>query len=68
VIQSGLSAWLGDKLTLVEYFPIHVVLIVVTFLNALLTEVASNAACVNVVIPILLALVSIISILEYPGI
>jgi sodium-dependent dicarboxylate transporter 2/3/5 len=57
-VHSGLSSWLGEQLNAVETLPLQLILVVVMFLTAILTEVASNAACVNVVIPILIALVS----------
>ena len=55
---SGLSPWIGDKLNGLEQLDKRVILLIVMLMTAAITEVASNTACANVLIPILLNLVS----------
>jgi len=57
--KSCLSQWIGHRLESLENLPNEVILLVVMVLTALVTEVASNVATVNVILPILIALVSI---------
>lgn len=58
VVSSGLSKWLGDQLIALQSLPMVLILVIVSFLTMILTEVASNSACVTVITPILLSLVS----------
>jgi len=57
-VHSGLSHWLGNHLNTLAQFSPGIILIFVMLLTAVITEIASNAACANVVLPILIALVS----------
>jgi sodium-dependent dicarboxylate transporter 2/3/5 len=57
--KSGLSEWIGHQLESLENLPNELILIIVMVLTALVTEVASNVACANVLLPILIALVSL---------
>lgn len=59
--KSGLSLWIGEQLTKLDELPDPVILIIVMVLTALVTEVCSNVATANVILPILLTLVSIFS-------
>jgi sodium-dependent dicarboxylate transporter 2/3/5 len=54
--KSGLSDWIGKTLEGLEDLPNPVILIILMILTAGVTEVASNAAVANVIIPILIAL------------
>jgi len=53
---SGLSMWVGDQLNALKGLPPPAILLLVMLLTATITEVASNTACANVLIPILIAL------------
>jgi sodium-dependent dicarboxylate transporter 2/3/5 len=55
---SGLSEWVGEQLNGLKDLPNPLILFVVMIMTAAITEVASNTACANVLIPILIALVS----------
>jgi len=56
---SGLSDWLGAQLNGLEVLDERLILIIVMIMTAFVTEIASNTACANVIIPILLALVRV---------
>ncbi|CAG7732984.1 unnamed protein product [Allacma fusca] len=54
--KSHLSDWIGLQLNNLGSLPDAVILIIVMIMTAAVTEVASNAACANVIIPILISL------------
>ncbi|XP_045381340.1 solute carrier family 13 member 2 [Lemur catta] len=51
--ESGLSTWLGDKLTPLESVPPPAIAIILSFLIAAFTEFASNVATTTLFLPIL---------------
>ncbi|XP_068202926.1 Na(+)/citrate cotransporter-like [Palaemon carinicauda] len=51
--KSGLSAWLGIQFQGLQVLPKEVIVIFVSILTAMITEVASNAATASVLLPIL---------------
>lgn len=54
---SGLSVWVGERLIGLKDLPQPLILFIVMIMTASITEVASNTACANVLIPILITLV-----------
>lgn len=56
---SGLSAWIGEHLNSLKDLNQVLMLFIVMIMTASITEVASNTACANVLIPILISLVRI---------
>ncbi|ODM98912.1 Solute carrier family 13 member 2 [Orchesella cincta] len=54
--ESGLSQWIGDSLIGLKDLPRPLILFIVMIMTAGITEVASNTACANVLIPILITL------------
>lgn len=54
---SGLSGWMGDHLNSLKNLNQVLILFIVMLMTASITEVASNTACANVLIPILIQLV-----------
>ena len=56
---SGLSFWIGDQLNVLKDMDPKSILIIIMVVTALVTELASNTACANVIIPILLTLVRV---------
>ncbi|CAL8124065.1 unnamed protein product [Orchesella dallaii] len=54
--KSGLSAWIGDQLTGLDELPRPLILLIVMVLTAGITEVCSNVATANVLLPILITL------------
>lgn len=55
--ESGLSLWIGDQLIGLRNLPPIIILLIVMIMSAGITEVASNTACANVLIPVLISLV-----------
>ncbi|KAK4297414.1 hypothetical protein Pmani_030165 [Petrolisthes manimaculis] len=53
VKASGLSVWLGDQLFVFSDVPPGLVVLVVTFLVSMATEVASNTATTSILLPVL---------------
>ncbi|XP_035708970.1 solute carrier family 13 member 5 isoform X1 [Folsomia candida] len=53
---SGLSAWIGEHLNSLKDLNQVLMLFIVMIMTASITEVASNTACANVLIPILISL------------
>ncbi|MBN3281653.1 S13A1 protein, partial [Polyodon spathula] len=60
--DSGLSAWVGSKLTPLGSFPIWVTIVVSSLIVTSVTEVASNPATITIFLPILSPLAEAISI------
>ena len=58
---SGLSAWMGEQLTVLAVLPNFAILVIVCFLTSWMTEVVSNTATANIVLPILAKMVRIIT-------
>jgi sodium-dependent dicarboxylate transporter 2/3/5 len=58
--NSGLGPWIGEQLNGLEHLDKRLILIIVMLVTAAITEVASNTACANIIVPILLTLVSLV--------
>lgn len=56
--ESGLSAWLGSKLTPLQHIPHPAIAIVLCLLIATFTECTSNVATTTLFLPILASMVS----------
>jgi len=56
--KSGLSAWIGEQLTGLQDLPRPLILLIVMVITAGITEVCSNVATANVLLPIFIVLVS----------
>lgn len=59
--KSGLSDWLGDKLTPLQYVPPAATVIILCLLVAVFTECTSNVATTTLFLPILASMVSWLS-------
>ncbi len=55
VKSTGLAAWIGGQVSLLEEAPVQILLVAVAFLTIFLTELTSNTATAATVIPILAA-------------
>ena len=51
--SSGLSAWLGEQLKALDVLPIGVVVLIISLMTAMVTEVASNTATASILMPVL---------------
>lgn len=58
--QSGLSRFLGTTLVALEVLPSILILIIICTATTFLTEVSSNTAVANIVVPVLAEMVTII--------
>lgn len=56
--ESGLSAWLGDKLTPLQNVPAPAIAFIISLLVAVFTECTSNVATTTLFLPILASMVS----------
>ncbi|CAL8123565.1 unnamed protein product [Orchesella dallaii] len=54
--RTGLTRFLGQRLYLLHDLPDPLILLLVMLITALITEVVSNTACANIIIPVLLGL------------
>lgn len=61
--DSGLSAWLGDVLSGLDGIEPWIILLIITTVLSLFTEVTSNAATASLFVPILAALVTTTEVL-----
>ena len=50
---SGLSDWIGEQLSGLASLPPFVTMLIICIITALITEVASNTATANILLPIL---------------
>uniref|UniRef100_A0A0P6DMV8 Solute carrier family 13 member n=1 Tax=Daphnia magna TaxID=35525 RepID=A0A0P6DMV8_9CRUS len=50
---SGLSSWLGDQLAVLSFLPPFAIMLIICIMTAAVTEVASNTATANILLPIL---------------
>ena len=50
---SGLSEWLGEQLSGLSVLPPFVIMLIVCVMTAMITEVASNTATANILLPVL---------------
>ena len=55
---SGLSKFLGEVLTVFAPLPMWVIALLIAVLVSFLTEITSNSAVVNIVTPVIIAMVS----------
>ena len=51
--QSGLSDWVGNQLRVLEVLPDYAVVLVICIMTGLVTEVTSNVATANILLPVL---------------
>ncbi len=51
--KSGLSEWIGQQLTSLSVLPPFVIMLIICIITATITEVASNTATANILLPIL---------------
>lgn len=49
---SGLSAWIGEKLSLLKNLPVFLSVLIITIVICILTSFTSNTATANIIIPI----------------
>lgn len=49
---SGLSAWIGEKLSLLKNLPVFLSVLIITLVICILTSFTSNTATANIIIPI----------------
>jgi sodium-dependent dicarboxylate transporter 2/3/5 len=61
-IESGLSDWLGQQLTSLQSVPLWVLITIICMSITMLTELTSNMATTEVVLPILAAMATAISV------
>ena len=61
-IESGLSDWLGQQLTSLQSVPLWVLVTIICISITMLTELTSNMATTEVVLPILAAMATAISV------
>lgn len=50
---SGLSDWIGQQLTGLQVLPPFVIMLIICIITATITEIASNTATANILLPIL---------------
>ena len=51
--QSGLSNWVGDQLKVLDVLPDYAIVLVICVMTGLVTEVTSNVATANILLPVL---------------
>ena len=56
---SGLTLWIGERLMVLKVLPAWLIVMLVAIFVSFLTEVTSNSAVINVVTPILIAMVAL---------
>ena len=54
---SGLSLWLGEQLAALQFFSHFTSLVIICFVTSWVTEVVSNTATANIILPILAQMV-----------
>ncbi len=54
--KSGLGQWVGEQLTFLHGYPTIVILLIVTAITILLTEMMSNTACATLMMPVIASL------------
>ena len=62
--ESGLSEWIGEQLAVFGSLPGWLMVAIICFLVAMLTEVTSNSATCTILMPIVAAMVSILSVMQ----
>jgi len=55
-IDSKLDKWIGEKLKSFTDLPLFVLILIITYITSALSNVSSNTACANIVLPIVAAL------------
>jgi sodium-dependent dicarboxylate transporter 2/3/5 len=50
---SGLSDWIGQQLMVLKVLPPFVIMLIICIITATITEIASNTATANILLPIL---------------
>ena len=51
--QSGLSNWVGNQLKVLDVLPDYAIVLVICLMTGLVTEVTSNVATANILLPVL---------------
>ncbi len=64
--ESGLTAWIGDKLSLLEGIPFWLILLIIVAVVNYLTEVTQNMATCTLMMPIMAALAGAIDVHPFP--
>lgn len=59
---SGLAVWIGEQLSVLEFWPLIIIILVIVALVNFLTEVTSNVATASMILPILAALAEAIGV------
>lgn len=60
--ESGLSTWIGEKLAVLASLPPELILTIICYLSAGLTQLMSNTAVCSILMPILLSMANKIGI------
>ncbi len=63
--ESGLAAWMGEKLVLLETVPFFLILLIIIFTVNFLTEITSNVATCTLMMPVLAELAPSIGVHPY---
>jgi sodium-dependent dicarboxylate transporter 2/3/5 len=63
--SSGLAAWLGNQMTLLQGIPLLLLIFILVSVVTLLSEIASNVATAAMILPILVALAVAIGVQPY---
>lgn len=64
-VESGLSQWIGEQLTVLEGLPVYIVILTVVAITIFLTEFTSNTATSSMLYPIMAALALAIGVHPY---
>jgi sodium-dependent dicarboxylate transporter 2/3/5 len=64
--ESGLAAWFGENLTLLQILPYVVVLLIVSLIVNFLTEVTSNVATASVFMPVMAGVALAMNVHPFP--
>lgn len=64
--ESGLAAWFGENLTLLQILPYVVVLLIVSLIVNFLTEVTSNVATASVFMPVMAGVALAMDVHPFP--
>ena len=62
---SGLAEWIGSQITLIEHFPLIILLLVIVFAVNFLTEVTSNLATTAMLLPVIVPVALALNVHPY---
>lgn len=51
--ESGLSSWVGKQLVVFKFLPTPVIVLIISLITAMMTEIASNTATASIFLPVL---------------